>query len=115
MLKFLVRRGFVHRAGTNWTHGHFDWLRSLLRDGSLGPEDRSVFGEYFALLEYKISRRDDPDSQIERIALTPAYKAWVGRLCCFRGINTLAAMTLATEIGDWRRFERPGQLMAFLG
>ncbi len=24
-------------------------------------------------------------------------------------------MTLATEIGDWRRFERPNQLMAFLG
>jgi len=115
VLKFLARRGFVYRAGTNWTHGHFDWLRSLLRDGSLGPEDCSVFGEYFALLEYKISRRDDLDSQIEKLALRPAYKPWVGRLCCFRGINTLAAMTLATEIGDWRRFERPGQLMAFLG
>jgi len=24
-------------------------------------------------------------------------------------------MTLATEIGDWRRFERPTQLMAYLG
>jgi len=36
-------------------------------------------------------------------------------LCCFRFINTLAAMTLATEIGDWRRFERLGQLMAYLG
>ena len=56
VLKFLVRRGFVHRAGTNWTHGHFDWLRSLLRDGSLGPEDRSVFGEYFALLDSLVTR-----------------------------------------------------------
>ena len=39
----------------------------------------------------------------------------VDRLGCFRGISTIAAMTLITEIGDWRRFERPGQLMAFLG
>ena len=26
-----------------------------------------------------------------------------------------AAMVLATEIGDWRRFTSPGQLMAYLG
>ena len=74
-----------------------------------------MFGEYLALLDYKISRRDDMDEQIEKLALRPAYKPFVDRLRCFRGINTLAAMTLSTEIGDWRRFERPTQLMAFLG
>jgi transposase len=81
----------------------------------LAPEDRAVFGEYLALLDYKLSRRDDLDEQIAQIAFSPPYRTVVQRLCCFRGINTLAAMTLATEIGDWRRFERPGQLMAFLG
>ncbi|MCH9047169.1 MAG: IS110 family transposase [SAR324 cluster bacterium] len=55
------------------------------------------------------------DEQIERLALSPLYKPVVDRLRCFRGISTIAAMTLATEIGDWRRFERPGQLMAYLG
>ena len=113
--KFLTRRGFVFREASAWTRKHRRWLESLLHEGHLEPEDRWVFGEYLALLDYKISRRDDMDEQIEKLALRPAYKPFVDRLRCFRGINTLAAMTLSTEIGDWRRFERPTQLMAFLG
>lgn len=113
--KFLARRSFVYREGSNWTQRHWAWLRSVLRDGSLEGTDRTAFGEYLALLEYKISRRDDLDGQIEALALSPHYQRAVEHLCCFRGISTIAAMTLVTEIGDWRRFERPGQLMAYLG
>ncbi|HSU96217.1 MAG TPA: transposase, partial [Gemmatimonadaceae bacterium] len=39
----------------------------------------------------------------------------VGRLQCFRGISLHSAMVLATEIVDWRRFERPAQLTCYLG
>jgi transposase len=113
--KFLARRGFVFRQGTNWTQRHRVWLGSLLGNDRLGPQDRVVFGEYLALLDYKISRREDLDDQIEKLAFSDAYKPLVDRLRCFRGVGTLAAMTLVTEIGDWRRFERPGQLMAYLG
>jgi transposase len=113
--KFLARRGFVFREGAPWTRKHRRWLEKLLHGGHLEPADRWVFGEYLALLDYKLSRRDDLDEQIEKIALSPAYKPFVDQLRSFRGINTLAAMTLATEIGDWRRFERPSQLMAYLG
>lgn len=113
--KFLARRGFVFREGTPWHRKHRRWLERLLRGGLLAPEDRWVFGEYLALMDYKVSRRDDLDEQIEQIAFSEAYRPVVDRLRCFRGIGTLAAMTLATEIGDWRRFERPNQLMAYLG
>jgi len=113
--KFLARRGFVYREGTNWTQRHWTWLRGLLRDGGLERADRTAFGEYLALLEYKISRREDLDEQIQKLAFGPHYRPAVERLCCFRGISTIAAMTLLTEIGDWRRFERPSQLMAYLG
>jgi len=105
ILKFLRRRGFVFQEGSSWSRKHRRWLETLLNGGKLAQEDRAVFGEYLALLDYKISRRDELDEQITQIAFSPQY----------RGINTLAAITLATEIGDWRRFERPGQLMAFLG
>ena len=113
--KFLARRGFVYREGKNWTQRHWLWLRRMLREGGLESADRTAFSEYLALLEYKISRRDDLDDQIEKIALSAHYRPVVDRLRCFRGISTIAAMTLVTEIGDWRRFERPGQLMAYLG
>ena len=115
ILKFLRRRGFIYRDGSNWTHRHFEWLRSLISNKQLAAEDHLVFSEYLCLLDYKLSRRDELDRQIEEIALLPVYKPVVDRLKCFRGIETHAAMVLATEIGDWRRFESPRQLMAYLG
>ncbi len=115
VLKFLRRRGLVYREGDNWTLKHFRWLRGLAADRVLEGEDEVVFREYLALLDYKIARRDELDRRIEGLALSPAYREPVGRLNSFRGVSTHAAMVLATEIGDWRRFERPGQLMAYLG
>lgn len=116
ILKFLARRGFIFREGTNWGTKHFVWLRQLASANSpLAPEDAMVYREYLALLEYKLARRDDLDRTIEELALTPALAAAVGYLQCFRGIKVHSAMVLACELVDWRRFSRPGQLMAYLG
>ena len=116
--KFLARRGLVFRHATPWHRAHFRWLHALLAgtgERALAPEDTVVLGEYLALLEYTLTRRDALDEQIEAIALTPAYAEPVGRLKCFRAIDTLSAMVLITELGDWRRFQRPAQLMAYWG
>ena len=116
ILKFLARSGFVYRDGTPWRQPHYEWLRQLASARSpLAPEDRSVFGEYLGLLEYKLSRRDELDRQIAALALTPAVADAVQRLQCFRGVQLHAAMVLATELVDWRRFQSPRQLMAYLG
>ena len=115
ILKFMRRRGFVFREGTNWTIRHLDWIRHVLQPGTLADEDRVVLSEYLALLEYKLQRRDDLDGRIEALALTPRYKPVVDRLCCFRGFKTQAAMVIASELGDVRRFESPRQLMAYVG
>jgi transposase len=116
ILKFLARRGFVFRDGTNWCTPHLQWLQHLTTDGSpLAAHDRLVFREYHALLMYKLQRRDELDRQIEQLALLPALAPMVGRLQCFRGISLHSAMVLATEIVDWRRFERPAQLACYLG
>lgn len=116
ILKFLARRGFVYRDGAHWRTPHLRWLEHLTSEQSpLAPADRLVFREYHALLVYKLQRRDELDREIEQLALSPALAAAVGRLQCFRGISLHSAMVLATEISDWRRFERPGQLAAYLG
>jgi transposase len=117
VLKFLARRGFVYRDGTNWRTPHLRWLQQLGSETTspLSPADRLVFREYLALLDYKLARREDLDREIERLAELPGIKPAVGQLQCFRGIGLHSAMVLATEIGDWRRFERAGQLAAYLG
>lgn len=115
ILKFLRRRGFIFRAGQHWTCRHFEWLRRLHASQELAAEDRTVLGEYLALLEYKLSRRDELDAQIEALAFSPAFRPFVERLRCFRGIETHSAMVLATEVGDWRRFDHAEALMGYFG
>ncbi len=116
ILKFLARRGFIYRDGTNWTQPHYNWLRQLAAATSpLEATDRLVFSEYLALLEYKLARRAELDQHIEALALTPAYAPVVNRLQCFRGLQVHGAMVLATELVDWRRFDSPRKLMAYLG
>ena len=68
--KFLARRGFVFRQGTNWTQKHRVWLGALLQNDRLGPQDRSVFSEYlafhFALYIGRQVAMDDADSAFLR-------------------------------------------------
>jgi transposase len=116
ILKFLARRGFVYRDGTNWCTPHLRWLEHLTTEQSpLAPADRLVFREYHGLLQFKLQRRDELDREIERLAELPTLAPMVKRLQCFRGIALQGAMVLATELVDWRRFERPTQLAAYLG
>lgn len=115
VLKFLIRRGHIYTAGSHWTQRHRAWLERLLHDEDVPALDRQVLGEYLALLDYKIDRRAELDRQIEEIAFGEPYRTALGYIRCFRGLDTLAAMTLLTEIGDWRRFATAGQLMAYLG
>jgi len=116
ILKFLARRGLVFRDGTNWCTPHLQWLQHLTTEQSpLAAADRLVFREYHALLQYKLQRREELDREIARLAELPTLAPMVQRLQCFRGIALQGAMVLATEIVDWRRFERPTQLAAYLG
>jgi transposase len=116
VLKFLARRGFVYREGKHWTKGHDAWLYHLAsRTSPLPAEDLLVLREYLALLEYKLSRRAELDRHIEALALTPAFAQAVAALQCFRGLKRHSAMVLITEIVDWRRFQDPRHLMAYLG
>jgi transposase len=115
VLKFMRRRGLVYRDGAHWTRRHLTWIRQVLALEDLAGEDHVVLSEYLALLEYKLQRRDELDERIEALALTPRYKPVVDRIGCFRGFKTQAAMVLATELGDLRRFENPRQLMAYVG
>jgi transposase len=50
-----------------------------------------------------------------RISHQEPWRAGVAALRCFRGIETLTAMTLMTGIGDIRRFRSPRGLMAYMG
>ena len=60
------------------------------------------------------ARRDASTQAIARRPRRSPGPRVVGRLACLRGVSTLTAFGLATEIGDWQRFDGRS-LGAYLG
>ena len=63
-----------------------------------------VLDEHLAHLDYPQSRIKFFDEQIEQIAKSDLYEPAVKKLRALKGIGTLSAMLLITEITDFRRF-----------
>ncbi len=112
LLKFLARHGRVYREGRNWTQRYWAWLRGQRFD--LPPLERT-YAEYRFTVEQLLARVADLEREIAALAETEPYRERVGWLRCFRGIDTLGAMALLAEIGDFHRFPHPRELMAYLG
>lgn len=110
--KLLLRRGRIYAQGKAWTDKHRQWLRRLQFDD---PVERTVFENYLLALEQHEARIKSLESALEEVAQSERYAGPVGWLRCFRGIDTVTAITLIAEIHDFRRFEHPRQLMSYLG
>jgi transposase len=112
LVKFLARHGRVYRDGRHWTLRHWSWIRS--QQFAL-PALTRTYHEYRGTVEQLLARVADLDREIAALADTAPYRERAGWLRCFRGIDTLAAMTLLAELGDLARFPHPRELMAYLG
>jgi transposase len=108
----LIRHGYIYQDGDLWTGKHEDWLGSLEFDQ---PTLRKVFDEYWSHILHCRTRVASLDRQLQELAESDRYRAAVSALRCFRGINTLTAITVVTEIFDFGRFENPRALMSYLG
>jgi transposase len=112
LAKFLLRHGRVFHAGSNWTQKFWGWLKTQQFEREC---ERLTFEHYVHEVEHHVQRRADLERQLEGVARKEPYAKLVGRLSCLRGISTLSALALLAEIGDFRRFDSPRQLMAFVG
>jgi transposase len=110
--KMLLRRGKVYRAGKNWTQKHRRWLLGLVWEQ---PAERVVFGDYLQAIEHLEERLQGLTAALEEQAGQDPYREPVGWLRCFRGFDTVNAMTVVAELYDVVRFGSPRKLMAYLG
>jgi len=110
--KLLLRRGHVY-PGTPWTKQY--WTEWLPRLEWPHPAERHVVRDYELAIRHVEGRLAELDRAIAEIALLAPYQPAVACLRCFRGIDTLIAMTLLAELYDVRRFPHPRALMAFVG
>ena len=111
--KWLLRRGVHYPEGTkHWTDKHMRWLRGLRFER---PVDQLILRQHLLVLDQLLEHLAYLDEEIRKLSESDAYREHVGWLRCFRGIDTSSAMTLLTEVHDFRRFDSPLQLMSYLG
>ena len=112
LVKFLTRHGYIYTDGRHWTQRHAKWLSDLdLPSGDL----QTVFDSYHTELQHCQQRLASLDKEVKVLAERPVYKEVVGLLRCLRGVETLTAITLVTELFEFGRFASPRKLMAYLG
>ena len=71
--------------------------------------------DYLHAHDVLIARRDQVEAELAKLALSTPCADTVARLRCLRGIDTLTAVGLCAEIGEWERFDHPDQLASYLG
>ncbi len=113
LLQFLLRIGKKFETGKKyWTGVHRMWLKSLKFQEGM---HRLVFDEYYTAIVEQEAKIDRIKEKIEVMSTEDAYAERVSKLRCFKGIDTLTALTFVVEIGDFRRFGKAHEFMAYMG
>lgn len=113
LLSFLLRHGRVYRDGVkHWTKRHRRWLGEQRFDH---PAQQIAFEEYNRAIEQAEDRRLRLERQIEALLPDWSLLPVVASIQALRGVSVIAAVTLVAEVGDFRRFANPRQLMGWLG
>ncbi len=109
---FLLRHGRVFTGRKTWSPAHRRWLAGLR---FAHPAQQIVLQEQIDAIEEAERRRDRLDQQIRELVPEWSLAPVVTALQAMRGIAFLSAVVLVAEVGDFRRFANPRQLMAWLG
>src|SRR5262245_9295396 len=89
-----------------WTAAHRAWLSKV----ELGERAaQATLLDYLGAIDALVSRRDTIERLIDELVPHSPWAEPVARLRCLRGIDTLSAVGLCAEIGDFRRFDPPRQ------
>lgn len=111
--KFLLRHGRRFTATKKaWTRGHDAWLRAQTWPI---PALDQTHAAYLRAVDEAVARLRAVEEDLRGLLTLEPLRPRVERLRCFRGIDDLTALTIATELGDPRRFAAAPRAMAFVG
>lgn len=110
---FLLRHGLRYSRPSYWTKSHWRWINELR--AFRYPHQQLAFEELKRTIHQITARLATLNQAIEDAVKSWRFGPVVAALRALRGVDTIAAATLAAEIGDITRFSTPRQLMAWLG
>ena len=109
---FLLRHERIYHGARNWTVAYRRWLTTVRFEH---PAQQIVLQDYIHAVQDAEARRDRLTRQIEELLPNWSMAPVVAALQAMRGVALVVAVTVVAEVGDFRRFANPRQLMAYLG
>src|SRR4029077_13950764 len=109
--KFCLRHGRMLPT-SSWTVVRRKWLSEQRFEF---PAQQQSFDSYVHTVDLVDARIEQLERAIREAAEQEPCSELVARLRCLRGIDTLTALALVAEIGDFSRFESAEEFMAFIG
>src|SRR5436305_1410555 len=110
--KLLLRHGIRFDDGQAWTQRHRDWLTTVTLDW---PAAQATLLDARGAIDALAHRREQFERELVALLPSSPWVVQVGRLRCLRGVDTLTAVGLCAEIGDFERFARAEQMMSYVG
>jgi transposase len=109
--KFCLRHGRLLPT-SSWTVVRRKWLGEQRFEHAC---EQLTFDTYLHAVDLVDARIGKLEQAIREAAEQEPWRELVARLRCLRGIDTLTAFALVTEIGDFNRFKSAQEFMAFVG
>jgi transposase len=109
--KFCLRHGLLLPTSA-WTVTRRKWLGEQRFEHAA---EQITFDSYLHAVDLVDARIEQLERAIRSTAEQGPWCELVARLRCLRGIDTLSALGLVAEIGDFSRFRTAEELMAFVG
>lgn len=109
---FMLKHGRIYPGKRSWTMRYHRWLQEQHFDHPAHQIALQEMVEAVRIAQERVQRLETVIAEfLPRWSLAPV----VGALRALRGVDLIAAVTFATEVGDAGRFESPRQLMGYLG
>jgi transposase len=110
--KFLLRNERRYPGRTSWTDAHRAWIA---KQTFSEPAQQHVLIDGLAAVEVATLRVEQLTRRLRELTegwhLAPLVKAFQA----MRGVEFVTAVTLAAEVGDFRRFATAGDFMGYVG
>ncbi len=108
----LLRHGSSYSGKTSWTAAH---ERHLAKISFAHPAQDAAYAEYRNAVREAHDRVERITTSLREQVATWRLAPLVAALMTLRGIEFVAAATIAAELGELSRFSHPKELMSYVG
>lgn len=115
LLSFLLNQGFHYPDGGSsryWTKSFFEWLKTI---NFASDYLRYCFEEYLSEVTRQIQRLSQMDKKLKELEDDKEIADGVSKLRCVCGIDTIVAVGLVAEVGDFKRFSTAEKFASYTG